>query len=198
MDELEDLLHAARAQQNATGAARARRRAADPNYYESFRNDTWVFTGQVQLVYAEDEVRILVGLFDEYRHERVKDCRRLVSASARREEARLKIEEVKGWGWLSEKAWEVRRQPAVMNVDVVERLEISLGQVLRAPAVYCRAVLSNGGMQRVVVMEEAVFRGDTPTEMLTIPPNTDVLEVLTQKSKEDLWKILTQSNTSRS
>ena len=196
LDDLEGLL--LHAQVEASNAQKGRRsistrREADTSYRASFtREDNWSHTAQVQLIHVENNVRTLVGLFNELKHTYVPGCRRLVATATRLDGLGLKIEEVTGLHWLPHAAWELRRRPPNKVTELVADVTLDLGQHLQAGAVILQAHLVGGGLQRLCLLTNTIFEGNTPRTICSLPAGLDILEGLTQECKVAVWGQLNQ------
>ena len=191
MDALDDLFFHAKVEQNnshRTKRAIGSKREFDTSYRASFRAENWQLCAQVQLVHAHENIRTLVGLFDELVHCSVPGCRRLTATTQRNPALGLKMEEVMGAAWLPEVAWKLRQQATERKLELVADLQLDLGQHLHAEAVLCTAWLVGGGLQRLCVTQETRFEGNVPRTILCVPEGLDVLEGLTHECKAALWE----------
>jgi hypothetical protein len=194
LGDLEDLLNAAVIEHGNTIRDKKTirtRKDWDANYRASFRQpENWILKSQVELIHVEDNIRTLMGLFDELLHVSVPRCRRLVAASTKREGFLFKIEEVTGEHWLPARAWAIRHQPTHRKVQIVLNLELDMGQSLTAEAVLCTAWLVNGGLQRLCLDQDALFEGNVPRTILALPKGLDILEGLSKECKMETWEVL--------
>jgi len=191
LEDLEDLL--LHAQVEASNHQKGRRslstrREADTSYRTSFTcPENWVLGAQVQLIHVEGLVRTLIGLFDELKHSYVPGCRRLVATGTRSAELPFKLEEVTGAHWLPAAAWELRRRPANRTLELAADITLDLGQHLLAQACLLQASLVGGGLQRLCLLADTIFEGNTPRTICTLPAGLDILEGLTQECKVAVW-----------
>lgn len=193
-DPLDDLLTDALIQQNnshRTKRALATKHDWDANYRASFKDPAnWLLASQVELIHVEGNVHTLIGLYDELLHKTVPKCRRLVASSKRNEALPFSMEHVQGDLWLPSQALLIRRQPTERTVEVIWNLELDLGQALKAELVICRASLVGGGLQRLCLMQETLFEGNTPRTVLQLPAGLDVLEALSLECKKAIWNLV--------
>lgn len=191
LDDLEGLLFHAQIEANNSHKSRRAinsRRDADTSYRASFtRPENWALSAQVQLIHVEGAVRTLIGLFDELKHSYVPGCRRLVATSTRSGELPFKLEEVTGPHWLPEAAWELRRRPANRTLELAADITLDLGQHLVAQACLLQASLVGGGLQRLCLLADTIFEGNTPRTICSLPAGLDILEGLSQDCKVALW-----------
>ena len=167
----------------------------DANYRASFKApENWALVAQVQLVHVEDNVRTLVGLFNELSHITVPRCRRLVAATDKNGELPLKIEEVTGEHWLPHTAWCIKHMPTQRKLEICVDLELDMGQSLLAEAVLCEAWLFGGGLQRLSLQTDTIFEGHAPRTILSLPKGLDVLEGLSKECKIETWEIINGSS----
>ena len=166
----------------------------DANYRASFRApENWSLCAQVQLVHVEGSVRTLIGLYDELNHISVPRCRRLVIAPKKRASFPFKVEEVTGDHWLPQRAWSLKHEPTHRKLQLVLNLELDMGQSLLAEAVLCTAWLVGGGLQRLCLNQDALFEGNTPRTLLTLPEDLDILEGLSKECKIEIWETINGS-----
>ena len=189
LDDLDSLLIGAQIEAAGRKKVVATRRDWDENYRASFRApENWALHGQAQLIHVEDNVRTLIGLYDDLRHVKVPRCRKLVRCTERREDLPLLLEEVTGSQWLPSEAWTLRHRPTTRSVEFLTDLELDMGQSLVVECVLVVAHLVGGGLQRLCLKEDTMFSGTTPRTMLSLPAGLDILEGLSNQCKINLWK----------
>lgn len=185
---------------NEVSGKRSLRTAADydANYRQSFTQEAnWKLTSQVELVHIEGNIHTLVGLFDEFKHVKVRGCRRLIAASERIVGLPSMSEEVHGDHWLPFERLHIKRQPTEHTKDLCCDLVLDMGQALKAEAVLLHACLVGGGLQRLLLQADTTFEGHTPRTILQLPAGLDVLEGLTKMCKEVVWRTLNERTAER-
>ena len=195
-DPLEDLLSTALIEHgNALRSKHAisTRKDWNDHYRASFtRPENWILRAQVRLIHVDGTVHTLVGLYDELVHSYVPACRKLVAASAAREDLPTKMEEVTGPHWLSWERHSFKLQPTERTLALVAALVLAMGQPLRAEAVPVTASLVGGGLQRLTLQEDTLFEGNTPRTILSLPAGLDVLEGLLGGCRVLLWRQISE------
>ena len=195
-DSLDSLLEAALIEHgNTLRGKRALRTPQDfdSNYRVCFtRPENWTLRMQVQLVHAEGNVRTLVGLFDEFIHNTVPRCRRLVAASTTNPDLPRSSEEVTGDHWLPRDTLFFKQKPPERTLELVADLDLEMGQHLCAQAALLKASLVGGGIQRLILQEDTVFEGTTPRTILSLPVGLDILEGLSSLCKAAVWRAMSE------
>lgn len=195
-DPLEDLLSSALIEHsNTTRHRKAITSKTDFNqhYRASYTNpENWAMKAQVRLVHVDGAVCTLIGLFDELVHTYIPGCRRLVAAPSVNVALPQRAENVTGRHWIPEQRFEFKRQPSERKLQIVLDLVLDMGQHLGAKAVLCEASLVGGGLQRLCLLEDAVFEGDTPRTILQLPTGLDVLEGVLGGCKVLIWRQISE------
>lgn len=163
------------------------------HYRASYTNpENWALRSQTRLVHVEGSVHTLIGLFNELVHTYIPGCRRLVAASLVNTELPQRSEEVTGRHWIPEQRFEFKRQPSERKLQIALDLVLDMGQHLSAKAVLCEASLVGGGLQKLCLLEDTVFEGDTPRTILQLPTGLDVLEGVLGGCKVLIWRQISE------
>lgn len=192
LDSLDALLSEARAEHKSRPQARSPRER-DANYRACFtRPEFWRLDAQVTLIHSDGNVKTLVGLFNQLTHTYVPRCRRLTACTTKDEALPQLREEVEGHHWLPLKVWGFKREPVEQVLQLLLDLTLDMGQHLKAQAIHCEAHLVGGGLQRLCILEDAIFEGNTPRTILQLPSGLDVLEGLLGGCKVLVWKAINE------
>lgn len=142
--------------------------------------ENWERVRGVALVHRESGT--LIGNYSEFRHRWVAGCRRL-----RREHSPILLactEYVTGDCWLEEHFREHLQAAQTWTAKREACLDLLLPEFgLGAPAVLVTAFLSFGGIVRVELAAHTTFASAGGETFLTLPANTNVLEVMGLDSK---------------
>ena len=195
-DPLEDLLSTALIEHANTIKGRhslSTRKQLDANYRACFtRAENWALRSQVRLIHVDTTVHTLIGLFDELVHTYVPGCRRLTAASTVNEALPQKSEEVTGPHWIPEQRFEFKRQPSERVLSLIHGITLDMGQHLTARAVHIEARLVGGGLQRLCLLEDTIFEGNTPRTVLQLPEGIDILEGMLGGCKVLVWRAINE------
>lgn len=150
--------------------------------------DMWQDMGQVQLVYREGSLNVLIGLFNVLHHKRVLGTRKLTFTTVRREET-PPIEYVSGEHWLPSQTMEVKHTPAITIKQAEFKLALDMG-VESNYEVPVSIHLTGGGVSAITLDEATRFDGFTPRTILFLPEGLDILEGLTHDCKKAIWEAI--------
>lgn len=187
---LDDLWREARthitAQRKEKEAAAIKRTAEPPSLDTQvlYTNpDNWTRTRGVALIHAETQT--LLGNFDEFIHNSVPNCRRLLRSE--RPCVVAATEQVSGSWWLGvdrrpepKQVWHERR-PAILHLHL-DKLKV------HSPACEVVACLSYGGIARVELAADTQFAQEDgkQEQLLFLPAGTNVLGEMSLDSKINL------------
>ena len=196
LDPLEELLSSALIEHSNVVKGRkaiSTKHDFNTSYRASFtRPENWKLGAQVRLIHVEGSVHTLVGLFDEFLHSYVPRCRRLVATTATNEALPQRSETVTGEHWLPGEVLSFKRQPSERSVELPLNLVLDMGQHLSGEAILCKAFLVGGGLQRLVLLQDAIFEGNAPRTILSLPEGLDVLEGLLGGCKVLVWRSINE------
>ena len=145
--------------------------------------DNWTRTRGIALIHAETQT--LLGNFDEFIHNSVPNCRRLLRSE--RPCLVAATEQVSGNWWLGvdrrpepKQVWHERR-PAILHLHL-DKLKV------HSPACEVVACLSYGGIARVELAADTTFAQEDgkQEQLLFLPAGTNVLGEMSLDSKINL------------
>jgi hypothetical protein len=186
LDSLDELYRAAKA---AVRAEAATKRAAakkgltveeDQDLIGLYKNPAnWTATRGIALIHADTQT--LLGNFTEYRHKTDVSARRLV-----REPSPLPIsatEFVSGDWWML--PTEIPTPKRAWQTQLPATLMISLNSLhVYAPDISVTACFGVGRLDRVELTQETLFAQSpgTTAQLITLPPGTNILPLMSQES----------------